>query len=803
MNTLLQDLRYGLRVLLKRPGFALVTVLTLALGVGANTAIFSVVNGTLLRPLPYREAERVMTIWQKDLQAGKERDDASPANFADWRERAESFEAMAAVEPYGHNLTGQGEPENFRSWLASEGFFRVMGTDALHGRTFLPEEHAPGGPRAVVLSHGLWQRRFGGDAGLVGRTLLLNGRPHTVVGVMPPEFDYPAGRELWAARAVTERERQDRGSSYWQVVGRLKAGVTPEQARAEMDSIAAQLAEEYPQTNAAIKATVVPLGEQLTGHIRPALLVLLAAVGLVLLVACANVANLLLVRGVARRKEIAIRTALGATRGHLVRQLLAEALALGMAGAVIGSLLSFWAVAVVRVTAPATMPRLEEVQVNARVLAFALAAGLLSAMLFGLAPLLQAARGRLAEWLHERGGGGGMPSARRSQHILVVAEVSLALVLLVGAGLLVESFVRLRSVDPGFRREDVLTAKVMLPARRYGTREQQVTFVEDAIARLSALPGVLRVAITNAAPLADNREGTSFQIEGAPPWPRGQEPHVNWNIVTPGYFAVLGIPLAAGRAFDDRDRPDTPPVVMINETLASRHFPGENPIGRRIRVGFASGTPRVIVGVVKTERHAGMTAEPHNGVYVPMSQFPRAGQLTILARTASEPAASGPAVRQTIREIDPALAVFQVQPMSHVAADAIAAPRFSAVLLSTFASVALLLAAVGLYGVLSHAVSQRTREIGIRMALGASRGAVLQMVVGRGVALAGIGVAAGLIGAVVIVRAFATLLFGVSSTNLPTYVLSGFLLLLVGAGASYVPARRATRVDPVIALRTE
>jgi putative ABC transport system permease protein len=586
------------------------------------------------------------------------------------------------------------------------------------------------------------------------------------------------------------------------VIGRLRAGATHDSAQRDMSAIAADLAREFPDTNREWGARVVPLADQIVGDIRSALLAFAGAVGFVLLLACANVANLLLVRGVTRRKEIAIRTALGATQRDLAAQLLTEATVLGLTGAALGALLSLWAVRVVALVAPATLPRLEEISVNARVLGFALAAGLLSALLFGLAPLLQTIRARIAEWLHERGGGAGTPAARRLQNALVVAEVSLALVLLVGAGLLVESFVRLRSIDPGFRRDDVFTAKVMLPSSRY-QREQQIGFAENALAKIRALPGIHSAALTNAAPLADAREGTSFTIEAAPPWPQGQQPHVNWNVVSPGYFETLGVALVRGRTFTERDRLDSTPVIIINDTLANRYFPGQDPIGRRMRAGFNTQTVREIVGVVATERHAALGTDPHNGIYLPFYEFPRPGQVTFVVRTSSDPAALTNTVRDTIHQIDPALAVFQARPMSAVVAQSVATPRFSTILLTTFAAVALLLAAVGLYGVISHAVSQRTREIGIRMALGATRREVLQLVVGRGLLLAGYGVATGLAIALITIRLFTTMLYGVSAMNMPTYALSGLVLLAVGAFASYVPARRAMKIDPVRALRAE
>jgi len=765
----------------------------------------------VLRPLPLKDPERLAVVWETNPRLPVPVMVVSPPNLADWRARTRSFSALGAFQLRSFTVAGTGEPEQVEGARVSPELLSLVGIQPSAGRLFSREEADDGAPDVVLISTSLADRRLNGASHAIGQTLLVDDRPHTVVGVMPSRFAFPPAITL---RGIGPSVRRDvwvplrnlssqRGAHNLTVVGRLRDGATFEGAERDMQAIAADLAREYPDTNHEWSVKVVPLRDQIVGDVRPALMAFAGAVAFVLLLACANVANLLLVRGVTRRKEIAIRTALGASRGDLIRQLLAEAAVLGLAGAAAGLLIAVWAVRAVTVMAPANMPRLDEVGMNERALACALLAGLLSALLFGLAPLMQTAHARIADGLHERGNGAGTPGARRLQNALVVAEVALALVLLVGSGLLAESFVRLRSIDAGFRTENVLTAKVMLPVRRYASREQQVKFAADAIARLSTLPGVRGAAVTNAAPLADTREGTSFDIDGAPPWPSGQEPHVNWNAVSPGYFETLGVRLVRGRTFDERDRLDARPVIIINDTLAARYFADRDPIGYRIRAGFNTGTPREIVGVVATERHAALTAEPHNGVYVPMYQFPRTGQLTFILRTASDPTAIAGMVRRAIHDIDASLAVYRAESMSDVLGESVATPRFSTALLTTFAAVALILAAVGLYGVISHAVSQRTREIGIRMALGASRGAVLQMVVARGLWLALLGIGAGLIMAGMIVRLFAALLFGVGAMNVPTYAVSGSLLLITGAAASYVPARRAMRVDPVIALRSE
>jgi putative ABC transport system permease protein len=805
---MLHDVRYATRSLVTRPSFTVTAVLTLAIGIGATTTIFSVVDAVILRPLPLRDPERLAVVWETSPRLPVPIMFASPPNLADWQQRTRSFEALGAFQLRGFTVAGPDHAEQMNGARVSPALLALLGVPPRAGRLFLDAESADGAEAVVLISTGLWQRRFGGRPDAIGQSLVIDDQPHTIVGVMPVSFQFPpaitlrglgpaVARDLWVPLRNLSAQR---GAHNLTVLGRLRPGATIEGARRDMTAIAADLEREHPDTNRDWRVRVVPLTDQIAGDIRPALLAFAGAVGFVLLLSCANVANLLLVRGVSRRKEIAIRTALGATGADLVRQLLVEALLLGVGGAALGALLTWSALRVVEVTVPATMPRLEEVEINTRVLLFALGAGIVSALLFGLAPLLQTVRARISEWLHERGAGAGTPAARRLQNALVVAEVALALVLLIGAGLLVESFVRLKS---GFRGDRVLAAKTTLPARRYATAAQQVRFIEDTRARLASLPGVEHVALTDAAPIADNRQGSSFRIEGAPPWPAGEEPHMNWNLVSPGYFEALGVRLVRGRTFTEHDRAESMPVAIVNEALAAQYFGAEDPIGKRVCAGFNSGTPREIVGIVANERHGGLAMDEHAGMYAPLYQLPRAAQLTFLIRTPADPLSLAAPLRQTVAAVDPGLALFDVRPMSEVVAQSVAAPRFSTVLLTTFAAVALILAAIGLYGVISHAVSQRTREIGVRMALGASRLDVVRLVVGRGLALAACGIAAGLVAAAFIVRVFATLLFGVTATNVPTYATSGALLLLVGAIASYLPARRAMRVDPVIALRAE
>jgi putative ABC transport system permease protein len=803
LEQLLQDLRYGLRSLRRAPGFTVVTVLTLALGIGANTAIFSVVYGTLLKPLPYRDAQRVLTLWQNDLRAGKDRDDVAPANFVDWRERVKSFEEISALEPYSHNLMGEGEPEAFKSWRATEGFFRVMGADALYGRTFLPKDHVPGGPEAVVLSYGLWQRRFGGDKELIGRPLLLNGRPHTVVGVMPPEFDFPPGRELWAARAITERERQNRGSSFWRVVGRLKPGVTAEQARAEMESIAAQLAQEYPQTNGAIKVTIVPLREQLTGHIRPALLVLLAAVGLVLLIACANVANLLLARGMERRREFAVRNALGAARSRLLRQLLTESFVIALIGGACGVLLSRWLIDLILAFMPEGVLGVSRLSLDWRVLCFALGATLVTAILFGLFPSLQFSRPDLADALKETqrtatGGAAGL----RVRNVLVVAEIAIALVLLIGAGLLVRSFMQLLRVDPGFAADRVAALEVHVWGR-YRTPEQRRNFFNEAIERLRVLPGVEGAGAVSSLPFVPTDINTPFDIEGRPAPTDGAGPSAYAITATTDYFHAMNIPLRQGRFFSLTDREDTTPVVLVNKTMARRYWSGESPVGRKISITErGERTTCEIIGVVGDVRHEGLDSEPRAEFFLTHAQDP-SGSMIFVVRTKGEPQQILQAAKNEIWAINKDIPFSRAVTMNQLVMKSLGERRFTLLLLGSFAALSLVLAAVGIYGLISFTTVQRTHEIGLRVALGAGRADIMRMILKQGLRLALAGVGVGIIAAYVLTRFLREMLFGVSVTDPATFILPSLLLCCVALIACYVPAWRATKVDPMIALRYE
>ncbi len=804
MQTLRQDLRYGARMLLKNPGFTLIAVLTLALGIGANTAIFSVVNGVLLRPLPYFDADRVVTLWQRNNQSGAKENGASPANFFDWQSRSQAFAEMAAAEPYSLNLTGQDEPEAFRAWLVTAGFFQILGAGALHGRTFAQEEYKAGNERVVIISYGLWQRRFGADPNLIGRTLRLNGQQYTVLGVMPPEFQFPTGREMWAPRIATERDQVIRGSGYLPVIGRLKPGVTLAQAQEEMDGIAARLTAEYPQANAERGVMVVPLPEQLTGRVRPALLVLLGAVGMLLLIACANVASLLLARAAEREREFAVRAALGAARGRLARQLLTESLLLAQLGGLLGILLAGWASSAILSLSPGDLPRVGEVRIDGRVLAFALGVSALTALIFGLAPALRFSRPDLNRSLKEGGRGTTGLARHRLRQALVVSEVALALVLLVGAGLLLRSFARLLQVNPGFSTDRALALEVHIfgVAR---TPELKAAFIEQTLDRIAALSGVQAAGAVSALPFHDNAisPNTAFTIEGRPlPLP-GQEPTAYLTVATADYFNTLGIPLRRGRFFSRFDRRDAPPVALVNETMARRYWPGEDPVGRKVSARlFGQVIACEIAGVVGDVRHTGLDSDPRPELFLPHLQNAY-GSMTYVVRTAGDPLALLPAVKKEIWAVNKNLPFTSTATVEQLVSRTLDERRFTLLLLGSFAALALLLAAVGLYGLISFTTRQRTHEIGVRMALGARARDITRLVVREGLQLALPGVAIGVAGAWALTRFLSGLLFGVSATDPVTFAALSTLLLVVALLACYIPARRAAKVDPMFALRCE
>jgi putative ABC transport system permease protein len=799
-----QDLRYTLRQLRNSPGFAVVAALTLALGVGATTAIFGAVDGVLFKPLPYADADRLMTLWEYDRRAGT-RDDVSTANFLDWQARTRSFAAMALVEPYSASYRDPGEPGQviLRIWRVTAEFFRLVGTRPLLGRTFLPEEFTPGRERVLVISHGFWQRRFGGDASVVGRVVDIDGRPATVVGVMPPGFRLPLEREVWAPLVIPANVGEGRGMRFLQVVARLAAGVTPERAQAELDAVAVQLRREYPVANQDMGIQLIPLRDQLVGPVRPLLLTLLGAVGFVLLIACANVANLMLARAVKREREFAVRAALGAGRVQVARQLVTESLAVAVAGGVAGVLVAVWGVGAIRALTPADLPRAEDIGISWRVLGFALGASLLTALLFGVAPATRAMGADPHDALRGGARAGTGTGRRRLRRAIVVVEISLALVLLVGAGLLVRSFVTLLDVDRGYHTDGVAAATVHIWQYPEGRR---VAFAREVIERVAALPGVRSAAVTSALPLADNVGATEarFAVEGRPPARAGEEPRARASVVTPGYFATLGIPLRRGRLLAATDDSSAAPVVVVSETLARQQWPGEDPIGKRMTVDFSRVRPatREVVGVVSDVRHTGLDEPPRPALYMPHAQL-RTGALIFTARTSGDPAALLPALRKAIWASDPSESIYESATLEGLLHDSLRPRRFTLVLLVAFSLTALALAAVGIYGLMSHVATERARELGVRVALGARVRDVLTLVLGEGLWLAALGVVIGLASAAALTRVLRGMLFGVEPLDAMTFVGVAALVLLFALLASLVPARRSARVEPIVALRDE
>ncbi|HSO73638.1 MAG TPA: ABC transporter permease [Blastocatellia bacterium] len=809
MDTFFQDLRFSLRTLLKRPGFTAVAVLTLTLGIGATTAIFSVVNGVLLRPLPFREPERTLVLWENNLKDGIERDDVSPANFLDWRERNGSFEHIAFVNPHSLDYLDGPEPETWLTAMVSEGFFDILGANAIIGRTFTADEYRSSGITAVVLTYGLWQRNFGSDPNIVGQKLRLDDQSVTIVGVLSPEFKlnlFEQEKVAYAPQFPDESMSRQRRATYLKVVARLREGVTVEQARGEMDTIASGLASEYPQTNNGVGVTTVPLADQMTGHVRPALLILLGAVGFVLLIACANVANLLLARASERTREFAIRAALGAGRRRIIRQLMTESLMLSLLGGVGGLLLAVWSIDLIVALSPGNIPRIEDAGIDATTMLFALLMTALSALLFGLAPSLQLSTPNLNEHLKEARS--ASPSRHRLRSALVVAEIALAMVLLVGAGLLVRSFVSVLRTDPGFASDRVLGLQTFI-WDRYTTPQQRATYVEQVLERLKSVPGVTAAGVTTALPFFESSLSSSlpFTIEGEARPQAGQEPTAFYTIANNDYFAALGVPLVSGRLFTQFDRAGAPLVILINETMAKRLFPDQDPVGKKILVrgsqrGQGAPLPSEIVGVVGDLRHEGLDQEPRPEYFRPYEQS-LTGSIIFAVRTSAEPAMLIPTLKERLWEVDSTQPIYQVATLDNLVTDSLRARRFSLLLLGSLAALALMLALVGIYGVMSLATRQRTHEIGVRMALGARGGDVMRLVMAHGLKLAIAGVGLGLAGAVAMTRLMRTLLYEVSATDPLTFIQVAVILTIAAVVACYIPARRATKVDPMIALRYE
>jgi putative ABC transport system permease protein len=796
-DEMFQDMRFGLRMLLKHPGFTLIAVLTLALGIGANTAIFSVVNAVIIRPLPYPEPDRLVIL--DEVPPGGGQFAIAPGNFVDWRDQNGSFVGMAAFQRMSLNLTGHGEAELLPGLRLSANSFALLGIKPARGRDFLPEEDQTGYNRVVILSYGLWRRRFGREPDLVGKMLTLNGNSYTVIGVMPPDFRFFEGIEVWTPLALTSRERTSHDLNAF---ARLKTNVSLEQARAEMGAIAGRLAAQYPRSNDDWGIRLTPLRDKVVGPIQPVLLALLGAVAFVLLIACANVANLLLARSAVRQREVAIRAALGASRRRVIRQLLTESLLLGVVGGVIGLLLAVWGVNFLRVLTPASLGA-ETVAIDGRALGFTAIVSLLTSVLFGLAPAVQAASPNLSESLKEGGRSGIEGRGRnRTRSLLVIAEIALSLALLINAGLVIKSFIRLLQVDPGFESEGLLTMQLSLPNAKYPERSSQAAFFQQLTEKITALPGVASAGAASTLPFRID-EVQEFIIGGRPPITPGKEPSANYYAVSDDYFRAMEIPLLKGRAFTERDTKDAPRVAIISESLARRHFPDEDPIGKRMDIskgGF--GTWREIVGVVGDVKHYGLDSQTTVQIYEPYLQvtYP---SMNLTVRTTGDPREIAAAIRSQVAAMDKDQPVANIRTMDRIVSDSVGRQRFAALLLALFAGVALILAAVGIYGVMSYYVEQRTHEIGIRMALGAERRDLLKLVVGKGMLLALIGVMIGLAAAFALTRLMSNLLFDVSATDKVTFAATAVLLTSVALLACWIPARRATKVDPIVALRSE
>jgi predicted permease len=811
MGTFLQDLRYGFRMLVKRPGFTVIAVLALALGIGANTAIFSVVNAVLLRPLPYKDPQRIVAVWETNPQLGAEmrnRNEVAMGNFLDWRAQNRTFERMGALFYANANLTGTGEPERLQSVVVTTDLFDVLGVQPALGRSFRPEEETVASPRVVVLSHGLWQRRFGSDPSVVGRNLTINGNQVTVVGVMPQGFQlqFPTSMqvEMWLPMRIDPATQADRKAHYLYVLARLKEGLTLEQSQAGMTSIAGQLQQQFPDTNAGKSANVVSLHKQLVGNVQPYLYVLFAAVGFVLLIACANVANLLLARVAARHKEVAIRIALGASRWRLVRQLLTESILLASAGGLLGLLLAYWGIDLLVALTPGDVPRLNEIGLHAPVFIWTLLVSILTGVLFGLAPALQASKPDLNESLKESGRTSAGLERSRLRNLLVVSEVALALVLLICAGLMIKSFMRLQQVSPGFEPKNLLTMNISLPRQKYPEAQQANGFYNQLFERVRAVPGVEAVGGIDPLPLSDSNGTTGFVVEGGPMLALADRPEVGERSVTPDYFQTMRIPVLKGRAFTAQDRENTPRAMIVNEALARRYWPNEEVLGKRL--GFEDDASKQvwweIVGVVGNVKHERLDAEAKPEVFFPYEQSPR-NFMSLVVRTTSDPSRMIAGVRDQVLAIDKDQPVFDIKTMEQRLSKTVAQSRFIMLLLGVFSALALILAAVGIYGVMAYVVSLRTHEIGIRMALGAQGRDVLRMVVRQGMTLVLIGVAIGLVAAFALTRLMSSLLYGVTATDPLTFITVALVLGMVALLAIFIPARRATRVDPMEALRYE
>ncbi len=809
MEALIRDIRFGLRSLRQRPASTVVALVTLALGIGVNTAIFSAVDSVLLRPLPLKDPDRVVSVWEHGLRSGVDRNEMAPANYFDLRRQNQVFEEVGAFGETSKNLTGVGEPERLDGQLVTANVFSLLGIEPAFGRTFTSDEDRPGQHRVVVLSDALWRRRFNSDREIVGRNITLDAQSFTVIGVMPPSFFFPVREaELWMPWAMAPEEASGRGDHYLRVLARLKPGITREQANAEVEAIAGRLASEYPRTNEGLGFFATSFHEDYVGNLRTPILILFGAVALVLLIACANVANLLLAQATTRRREIAIRIALGARRIVIVRQLLIESLLLAGGGGLLGVLGATWGVQWLSRLVPESLSKLQSVAIDARVFAFTLGVTVLTAIVFGAVPAFHASRTKPGDTLSEVGRDvAGGTSGRYVRRVLIVAEVALAVVLLVGAGLLLRSFQQLRQVNPGFRTDNVLTMRMVLPSAKYAKPEQRRAFYDELLRRVDELPGVDSAGMISFLPLSFSAMKFAFSVEGRASPGDMNLPLALYRVVSPDYFRAMGIPLQRGRFFESRDTADAPPVVVVNRRLADHFWPGEDPTGKRLKVGpLDSPSPwAMVAGVVGDVRQAGLYDEPSFELYVPYAQEWRGfvAPRDLVVHTNGDPEQLAGAVREAVWAVDKEQPVSNIRTMNQVMAGAVSRERFQTLLLALFATLALVLACVGLYGVISYAVVQRTHEIGVRMALGAQPGDVLRLVINQGMVLTLIGLAAGVGLSFAVTRVMSEMLYGVTARDPLTFAVVPVILGVIALLACYLPARRATKVDPLVALRNE
>jgi len=815
--SLLQDLRFSARTLRKHPGFVITITLVLALGIGANSTIFSVVNAVLIRPLPYEAPDRIVMIWESNQSKAVPRSIVAPANFLDWKEQNHVFDHLAAFRFWYYTVTGAGNPQRYQGARVSADFFPLLGVKPEFGRNFGPEEERVGRDHVVILSHALWQSRLGGDPNVIGQTMTIDGEPFTIIGILPASFRFTrvlnAELELWMPIAFTPQQltREDRSII---VYGRLKQGVPLSQAQADMDSIARRLEQEYPKTNPGWATQVNNLQEQASQPIRSTLLILMVVVGFVLLIACANVANLLLTRATARQKDVAIRLALGCTQFRFIRQLLMESLLLALLGGAVGLLLAYWGINVLNAVLPENkVPHLEKFSLDLRVLGFTMVVSLLVGIIVSLIPGLRASRLNLSESLKEGGRAWSeAPSGRRLRNLFVILEVSLTVPLLIGAGLMLRSSLLLQNIDRGINLKNVLTMQISLPQERYSTTQQMATFYQRALQRIQSEPGVQSASAVNFLPLTDLGDATTLTIEGGNPPVPGHEITVSYRVIDQNYFRTMDIPLLRGRYFTEQDNDELHGVVMINQTMARRYWPDQNPVGRRLQPHFpavkvpwrpeSSNTWLTVVGVVGDVKEDGLNDQTSAEIYVPYLQNP-SSLMNLLVRSTSDPLRLVPSVRSQVLAVDEDQPVYNINTMENVFSQSIAAPQVITLLLTTFGAVALMLAAIGVYSVMSYSVAQRTHEVGVRIALGAQRRHVLKMIVGQGLKLVLVGVALGVTTAFAVTRVISNLLFGVTATDPLIFVVVPLLLVVIAMLASYVPARRALKVDPMIALRNE